>query len=67
MRLHQPRRCIENRIQAAGSRRHPYFYRTKVHTEIDLLQKKGGRPEIAIKAKRSMAPSPQTGLLAGLR
>ena len=28
--------CIENLIQAAGSRRVPYFYRTQVGAEIDL-------------------------------
>ena len=53
--------CIENLIQAAGSRRHPYFYRTQVGAEIDLLLEKGGRPEIAIDVKRSMAPSPERG------
>ena len=61
MRLHHPRRCIENLIQATGSRRHPYFYRTQVGAEIDLLLEKGGRPEIAIEVKRSMAPSPERG------
>jgi hypothetical protein len=53
--------CIDNLIQAAGSRRHPYFYRTQVGAEIDLLLEKGGRPEIAIEVKRSMAPSPERG------
>lgn len=53
--------CLENLIQAAGSRRHPYFYRTQVGAEIDLLLEKGGRPEIAIEIKRSMAPSPEKG------
>jgi predicted AAA+ superfamily ATPase len=53
--------CIENLIQAAGSRRVPYFYRTQVGAEIDLLLEKGGRPEIAIEVKRSMAPSPERG------
>ena len=53
--------CIENLIQAAGSRRVPYFYRTQVGAEIDLLFEKGGRPEIAIEVKRSMAPSPEKG------
>ena len=53
--------CIENLIQAAGSRRVPYFYRTQVGAEIDLLLEKGGRPEIAIEVKRSMAPSPEKG------
>jgi hypothetical protein len=53
--------CIDNLIQAAGSRRVPYFYRTQVGAEIDLLLEKGGRPEIAIEVKRSMAPSPEKG------
>ncbi len=53
--------CIENLIQAAGSRRVPYFYRTQVGAEIDLLLEKGGRPEIAVEVKRSMAPSPEKG------
>jgi predicted AAA+ superfamily ATPase len=53
--------CVDNLIQAAGSRRVPYFYRTQVGAEIDLLLEKGGRPEIAIEIKRSMAPSPEKG------
>ena len=53
--------CLENLIQAAGSRRVPYFYRTQVGAEIDLLLEKGGRPEMAIEIKRSMAPSPEKG------
>ena len=53
--------CMDNLVQAAGSRRVPYFYRTQVGAEIDLLLEKGGRPEIAIEIKRSMAPSPEKG------
>jgi predicted AAA+ superfamily ATPase len=53
--------CIENLIQAAGSRRVPYFYRTQVGAEIDLVLEKGGQPEMAIEVKRSMAPSPEKG------
>ena len=53
--------CIENLIQAAGSRRVPYFYRTQAGAEIDLLLEKGGFPEIAIEIKRSTAPSPERG------
>lgn len=53
--------CIENLIQAAGTRRLPYFYRTHVGAEIDLVLEKGGCPEIAIEVKRSMAPSPAKG------
>lgn len=47
--------CIENLIQAAGSRHVPYFYRTQVGAEIDLVLAKGGQPEIAIEIKRAMA------------
>lgn len=47
--------CIENLIQAAGNRRVPYFYRTQVGAEIDLVLEQGGKPEIAIEVKRSMA------------
>ena len=39
----------------------PYFYRTQVGAEIDLVLEKGGKPEIAIEVKRSMAPGPQKG------
>jgi hypothetical protein len=53
--------CIENLIQAAGSLRVPYFYRTQVGAEIDLVLEQGGKPEIAIEIKRSMAPSPEKG------
>jgi predicted AAA+ superfamily ATPase len=53
--------CIANLIQAAGSRRAPYFYRTQVGAEIDLVLEKGGKPEMAIEIKRSMAPSPEKG------
>ncbi len=53
--------CIENLIQAAGKRRVPYFYRTQVGAEIDLVLEKGGKSEIAIEIKRSMAPSPERG------
>jgi predicted AAA+ superfamily ATPase len=53
--------CIDNLIQAAGKRYVPYFYRTHVGAEIDLVLEKGGKPEIAIEVKRSMAPSPDKG------
>ena len=53
--------CIENLVQAAGQRRVPYFYRTQVGAEIDLVLEQGGKPEIAIEVKRSMAPSPEKG------
>ena len=53
--------CVDNLIQAAGNRYVPYFYRTHVGAEIDLVLEKGGKPEIAIELKRSMAPSPDKG------
>ena len=53
--------CIESLTQAAGARRVPYFYRTHVGAEIDLLLEKGGQPDIAIEVKRSSAPSPEKG------
>lgn len=53
--------CIDNLIQAAGSRRVPYFYRTQVGAEIDLVLEQGGKPEMAIEVKRSSAPSPERG------
>lgn len=53
--------CIDNLIQAAGGRRVPYFYRTQVGAEIDLVLEQGGQPEIAIEIKRSSAPSPERG------
>lgn len=49
--------CIENLIQAVGSHRLPYFYRTQVGSEIDLVLEKGGKPEMTIEVKR---PSTQT-------
>jgi hypothetical protein len=53
--------CVENLIQSTGQRRVPYFYRTQVGAEIDLVLERGGKPEIAIEVKRSMAPSPEKG------
>ncbi|MDI1246678.1 MAG: ATP-binding protein [Rhodoferax sp.] len=53
--------CIDNLIQAAGNRRVPFFYRTQVGAEIDLVLEQGGKPEIAIEIKRAMAPSPERG------
>ena len=53
--------CIDNLIQAAGSLRVPYFYRTQVGAEIDLVLARGGQPEMAIEIKRSMTPSPEKG------
>jgi predicted AAA+ superfamily ATPase len=53
--------CIENLVQAAGSRHVPYFYRTQVGAEIDLVLEQGGKPKIAVEVKRAMAPSPERG------
>jgi predicted AAA+ superfamily ATPase len=53
--------CLENLIQAALPQRLPYFYRTQVGAEIDLILEKGGKPDIAIEVKRSTAPSPGKG------
>jgi predicted AAA+ superfamily ATPase len=54
--------CLENLILSALSGgRVPYFYRTQVGAEIDLLLEKSGQPEIAIEIKRSSAPSPGKG------
>lgn len=53
--------CIDNLIQAAGSLRVPYFYRTQVGAEIDLVLARSGQPEMAIEIKRSMTPSPEKG------
>lgn len=53
--------CIASLVQAAGTRRVPYFYRTHAGAEIDLVLEQGGRPEIAIEIKRSTAPSLDKG------
>ena len=53
--------CVENLVQAAGTQRRPYFYRTQVGAEIDLVLEKAGKPEIAIEVKRSSAPNPERG------
>jgi hypothetical protein len=53
--------CIENLIQAAGPRFTPYFYRTQVGAEIDLVLEKGGQAVIAIEIKRSTVPGVEKG------
>ena len=53
--------CIASLVQAAGTRRAPYFYRTHAGAEIDLVLEQGGRPAIAIEIKRSTAPSLDKG------
>lgn len=53
--------CVENLIQAAGHGFTPYFYRTQVGAEIDLVLEKGGQAVIAIEIKRSLAPSVEKG------
>ena len=52
---------IENLIQAAGSARRAYFYRTHDGAEIDLVFERGGMPEMAIEVKRSSAPTVERG------
>ena len=52
---------IENLIQAAGNARRAYFYRTHDGAEIDLVFERGGMPEMAIKVKRSSAPTVERG------
>ena len=47
---------IENLIAAAGDRRTPYFYRTEDGAEIDLIFERGGKLEMAIEIRRSLAP-----------
>lgn len=53
--------AIESLISAAGSSWQPYFYRTAVGAEIDLVLVRGGRPEIGIEVKRSTAPTTTKG------
>jgi hypothetical protein len=53
--------CIENLVLAAGPRRVPYFCRTQVGAEIDLLLEKGGQSDLAIEITRSSAPTPAKG------
>jgi hypothetical protein len=52
---------IENLLSAAGSRWQPYFFRTQVGAEIDLVLVRGGKPEIAVEIKRASAPQPGKG------
>ncbi len=52
---------IEALINASASRYVPYFYRTQVGAEIDLVLARGNTPEIAIEVKRSSAPTVQKG------
>lgn len=52
---------IESLIDAAGSRRTPYFYRTADGAEVDLLFERSGRIEMAIEIKRSTAPTLSRG------
>jgi hypothetical protein len=47
----------ENLMAAAGERCTPYLYRTEDGAEIDMRSDRGGKPEIAIKIKRSSAPT----------
>lgn len=52
---------IETLIQACAPRYAPYFYRTQVGAEIDLVLARGNTPEIAIEVKRSSSPTVQRG------
>lgn len=52
---------IENLIAAARDTWTPYFYRTEVGAEIDLLFERAGRPGIAIEVKRASAPEAGKG------
>jgi uncharacterized protein len=52
---------IENLVQAAGSDRNPYYYRTRDGAEIDLLFERAGKPHVAVEIKRSSAPRIDAG------
>ena len=52
---------IETLIAAAGDRWTPFFYRTEVGAEIDLVLERGGKPAVAIEVKRASAPSVEKG------
>ncbi len=52
---------IENLLAAAGERYTASYFRTADGAEIDLLLERGGKPELALEVKRSLAPSPDRG------
>lgn len=52
---------VETSINVAGPRWQPHFYRTADGAEIDLILARGGRPVVAIDAKRSSAPTVTAG------
>ncbi len=54
---------IEQLIAAAGSQRHPMYFRTAAGAEADLVFERAGEVEMVIEIKRSSAP----GVSAGLR
>ena len=57
--------CLENLITAAAQNtqtpRRPYYYRTQMGAEVDLVFERAGQPEIAIEIKRASAPSVERG------
>jgi uncharacterized protein len=57
--------CLENLITAAAQNtqtpRRPYYYRTQMGAEVDLVFERAGQPEIAIEIKRASAPSLERG------
>jgi uncharacterized protein len=52
---------IENLANVIDDATQPYFFRTQVGAEIDLLLVQGGVPRIAIEIKRASAPKPTRG------
>jgi predicted AAA+ superfamily ATPase len=57
--------CLENLITAAAQNtqtpRRPYYYRTQMGAEVDLVFERAGQPELAIEIKRASAPSVERG------
>jgi uncharacterized protein len=57
--------CLENLITAAAQNtqtpRRPYYYRTQMGAEVDLVFERAGQPEIAIEIKHASAPSVERG------
>jgi uncharacterized protein len=57
--------CLENLITAAAQNtqtpRRPYYYRTQMGAEVDLVFERAGQPEIAVEIKRASAPSVERG------
>jgi predicted AAA+ superfamily ATPase len=53
--------AVESIIDAVGQRFRPHHFRTAQGDEIDLLLIRGGRPELAVEVKRSVAPTVSAG------